>query len=82
VSATEADDGVVLLDERAGTYWQLNDSGAQVLRTLLSGGGAREAAEALCADYPVAAERAAADVRALVERLIAAGLVESAGARR
>jgi hypothetical protein len=35
MSATDTDDGPVLLDERVGRYWQLNRTGAFVLRLLL-----------------------------------------------
>jgi hypothetical protein len=40
VSAIDADDGLVLLDERSGKYYQLNSSGAIVLRALLDDGSA------------------------------------------
>lgn len=75
VSVTDTDDGLVLLDERAGRYWQLNRTGALVLQTLLDGGTPEDAAEALATQHAVTAERAAADVAALLAHLRAAGLV-------
>ncbi len=50
VSIVEADDGMVLLDERAGRYWQLNSVGVLVLRTLLNGATPEEIVEKLVTD--------------------------------
>ena len=75
VTLTETEDGAVLLDERSGTYWQLNSSGALTLSTLLSGGSDEQASEAVARRYPVDSGRALADVRALVSALRAARLV-------
>jgi Coenzyme PQQ synthesis protein D (PqqD) len=77
VSVTETEDGAVLLDQRSGRYFQLNASGLLVLSTLLAGGTAEQAADAVVARYPVEGGRALADVRALVESLRAARLVVS-----
>ena len=38
VSITDTDDGVVLLQQRTGRYFQLNHTGGRVLRRLLDGG--------------------------------------------
>ncbi|MGH8933469.1 MAG: lasso peptide biosynthesis PqqD family chaperone [Egibacteraceae bacterium] len=75
VSTVDTDDGLVLLDERAGRYWQLNASGAFVLRALLDGSCAQEAAGKLTDQHAVTSEKAATDVAALLEHLRAAGLV-------
>jgi Coenzyme PQQ synthesis protein D (PqqD) len=75
VSITKTDDGMVLLDERSGRYWQLNSSGALVLRTLLDGATLEQAATTLAARYPVCQEQASGDVTALVTSLRAARLV-------
>lgn len=75
VSLTDTEDGTVLLDQRSGTYWQLNSSGALILRTLLAGGSPEQAAAAVVARYPVERDQALVDVRALVESLRAARLV-------
>lgn len=75
VSVTETGDGMVLLDERSGRYWQLNSAGALVLRLLLDGVTPDEAAQTLTTRYPVSFERAGKDVAALVESLRAAQLV-------
>lgn len=76
VSLVKNDDGVVLLDERSGDYWQLNATGATVLDTLLDGGTTSEAVRVLAAHHPVTAARASADVRNLVDSLRSARLVE------
>ena len=75
VSTADTDDGLVLLDERAGRYWQLNPTGALVLRLLLDGAVPHQIAQTLADRHPVSTPRAAADVAALLEHLHTAGLV-------
>jgi hypothetical protein len=75
VSAADTDDGTTLLDEDSGEYFTLNPSAALVLRTLLGGGTAAEAARAITAEYEVDAETADRDVADLVAELRSAGLV-------
>jgi hypothetical protein len=77
VSIAETDEGMVLLDQRSGRYWQLNSSGALVLWRLFNGATLEQAAETLTTRYPVSRERASSDVAALVASLRAAGLVSS-----
>lgn len=77
VCATDTDEGMVLLDKRAGRYWQLNPTGRLILRTLLDGGTARQAAEDLSRQYLVNVEQASEDVSALVGQLRSAGLVRT-----
>jgi hypothetical protein len=76
VTATPTGDGMMLLDQRSGWYWQINATAALVLRTLLDGATAEEAATALTAAYPAAAGRAADDVAALVRQLHEARLTD------
>ncbi|RKN45052.1 lasso peptide biosynthesis PqqD family chaperone [Streptomyces hoynatensis] len=72
---------MVLLDERTGRYWQLNGTGAHILRALLDGGTPDGVAEALAARVEaVSREQIAADVRDLLDRLAAARLTEGAPA--
>ncbi|MER7394613.1 lasso peptide biosynthesis PqqD family chaperone [Streptomyces sp. NPDC000151] len=73
---TKNDDGVVLLDERRGDYWQLNGTGAAVLDTLLEGGTTADAVRLLSAHHRVPADQAGADVRQLIASLRDAHLVE------
>jgi hypothetical protein len=75
VSAADTDYGTTLLDEDSGEYFTLNPSAALVLRTLLGGGTAAEAARALTAGYAVDTDTADRDVADLVEELRSAGLV-------
>lgn len=77
VSTVDTDDGLVLLDERSGKYYQLNFSGAVVLRALVEGNSAEEAVRALCERFPDKTHRIAADVTAVIEHLRAVGLVIS-----
>ncbi|GAB2714390.1 lasso peptide biosynthesis PqqD family chaperone [Kitasatospora kifunensis] len=76
VTATPTGDGMVLLDQRSGKYWQLNATAALVLRALLEGASPEQAAAALTAAHPAAADRAAEDVSALVDRLRTVNLTE------
>lgn len=75
VSLTEADDGMVVLDERRGRYWQLNQTGAFVLRSLLDNRDVDVVATTLRERYPGTPDDVADDVRRLVGSLRAAGLV-------
>lgn len=75
ISTAQTDDGLVLLDERAGRYWQLNRTGAHVLRLLLDGTTPHQAAQTLTDRHAVSSEQASADVSALLKRLHDAGLL-------
>lgn len=75
ISTSDTDYGTVLLDERDGNYWQLNATGALVVRTLLDGGTQDEAVAALVDQFAVDDTQAEADVTALLDGLRSAGLV-------
>ncbi|WP_281250157.1 lasso peptide biosynthesis PqqD family chaperone [Streptomyces monashensis] len=75
VTACATGDGMVLLDERAGHYWQLNGTGTLVVTALLDGATPEQVAERLAATRPVTPERAAADVTALIAHLVKERLV-------
>jgi coenzyme PQQ synthesis protein D (PqqD) len=82
VSTADTEDGMILLDERTGHYWQLNLTGALVFRLLLDGAALQQVAQTLADRHPVSTEQAAADVAALLERLHSAGLVADHERRR
>jgi hypothetical protein len=69
VSVIETGDGMVLLDERTGEYWQLNATGATVVGVLRAGGTPKQAIARLADEHPAAAGRVGADVARLVESL-------------
>lgn len=75
VSAAGTADGIVLLNEQYGRYWQLNSSGAATLGYLLDGDTPAEAAQKLANSYGISLARATADVDALIDALQTAGLV-------
>lgn len=75
VSTAETDYGTVLLDQRSGDYWELNPTGALVVRTLMAGGDEEAAVAALVARFDIGPAQAAQDVDALVRDLRDAGLV-------
>ncbi|MFJ8469808.1 lasso peptide biosynthesis PqqD family chaperone [Streptomyces swartbergensis] len=74
VSTAETDYGTVLLDERAGTYWELNPTATLVVRTLLDGGEAADAAAALIREFDIDQAQALRDVEMLVGQLRSSGL--------
>ncbi len=76
VSTADTDYGTALLDEDSGEYWNLNPTGALVLRTLLGGGTPVQAVQQLTEQYAVDADTASRDVQDLVGGLHAAGLVQ------
>lgn len=76
VFEAETEYGIVLLDGDSGRYYDLNESGALVLRTLLSGGTAGQAAEALTAEYAVSLAEATQDVEDLLAHLRTTRMVE------
>ncbi|GHF48160.1 hypothetical protein GCM10010218_32040 [Streptomyces mashuensis] len=79
VSATDTDYGMVLLDESNGRYWQLNSTGALILRALLEGATPAQTAQRLGESYPaLAPERTAGDVAAFIHSLTEARLVVTA----
>lgn len=75
VSVAETDYGLMLLDEDSGQYWNLNPTGASVLRTLLDGGTPAEAAAELTEQFSVDRQNANTDVKMLVGDLRSAGLL-------
>jgi hypothetical protein len=75
VTVAESENGLVLLDQRNGRYWQLNATGAAVLRLLLDGYSPTAAAARVGRDYPEASERVRDDVLNLLDALREAGLI-------
>ncbi|MGW0559884.1 lasso peptide biosynthesis PqqD family chaperone [Streptomyces sp. NPDC003016] len=74
VSTAETDYGTVLLDERAGEYWELNPTATLVVSTLMAGGDEADAVAALTDAFDIGPDRAKQDVDALVRQLRASGL--------
>jgi Coenzyme PQQ synthesis protein D (PqqD) len=75
VSTVGTDYGIALLDEDSGEYWNLNPTGALVLRTLLEGGTSMDAVQALVERYDIDADTASRDVQDLLGGLHSVGLV-------
>ncbi|MBT2493830.1 lasso peptide biosynthesis PqqD family chaperone [Streptomyces sp. ISL-96] len=74
VSTAETDYGTVLLDERAGEYWELNPTGTLVVSTLMAGGDEADAVAALTNEFDISPDQAKQDVDALVLQLRTSGL--------
>ncbi|GGZ37661.1 hypothetical protein GCM10010365_68000 [Streptomyces poonensis] len=77
VVPTDTEHGTVLLDERRGRYFKLNATGTLVLRALLDGASGERAAALLQERYGIDAERARADVSALIDAVCAARLARA-----
>jgi hypothetical protein len=76
VFEAETEYGIVLLDGGSGEYFDLNGTGALVLRTLLAGATPGQAAQALTEEYAVDLDDAARDVGELLAELRTAHLIE------
>jgi hypothetical protein len=66
---------LVLLDERAGRYFQLNVTGAAMLTQLLAGSEQDAIVADLANRYPVTEDDVRADLGSLLDQLCTAGLV-------
>ncbi|MEU5213368.1 lasso peptide biosynthesis PqqD family chaperone [Streptomyces sp. NPDC020742] len=75
VVSTDTDDGTVLLNERTGRYWQLNGTGAEVLRRILDGAAPDLIAAEIAARHRIDASRAERDIAAVLDQLKTANLV-------
>ncbi|MGP3966827.1 lasso peptide biosynthesis PqqD family chaperone [Streptomyces sp. 6N223] len=75
VVTAETEYGAVLLDQRSGDYWELNPTGALVVRTLMRGGEESDAVAALVEEFDVSTPRATQDVSDLLAHLRSSGLV-------
>ncbi|MGW6024250.1 lasso peptide biosynthesis PqqD family chaperone [Streptomyces sp. NPDC055099] len=76
VSAADTDYGTVLLDERAGEYWELNPTATLVVKTLMAGGDEADAVAAVVGEFDIDVVRAREDVDTLVQELRTSGLAE------
>ncbi|GAA1669551.1 lasso peptide biosynthesis PqqD family chaperone [Kribbella sp. NPDC056951] len=75
MSWTDTDEGMVLLNEKSGSYLTLNRTGATVLHGILDGKSPDELITTLQASYPDASERIAADVGQLMTSFQQAGVL-------
>ncbi|MFF3008485.1 lasso peptide biosynthesis PqqD family chaperone [Kitasatospora sp. NPDC057940] len=75
--STDTDDGAVLLNQRTGHYWQLNQTGAYALQRLLDGSTPDHVAEEFAAHFGIAPAQAQQDITAMTGQLRSSGLVEA-----
>jgi hypothetical protein len=75
VVLTETEHGAVLLDERSGGYWQLNPTGAAVVRHLDAGGTLAEVVADLRTRHADHADAIGADLDGFVRTLRSRGLI-------
>lgn len=75
IATTDTDDGVVMLDERSGRYWQLNRTATLMLHALLRGAPPERIAEDLATRHHIDRQRVEHDIGALIDHLHNAKLV-------
>lgn len=75
ITTTSTKDGLILLDERSGRYWQLNSTGAHVLQALINGEQPEQIIREIAMRYCIDPHQAHHDVTVLTSRLHGAKLV-------
>lgn len=75
LSIAYTDFGSVVLDAARGTYWQLNPTGTVIAEGLFAGRGVDDITRQLVSDFEVPEPVARADVTALLDELLDAGLL-------
>ncbi|RKN08390.1 lasso peptide biosynthesis PqqD family chaperone [Streptomyces radicis] len=75
IATTSTEHGTVLLDERTGRYWQLNNTGSGILHALLAGQSQEQIVADLAERHDLEPKRARSDVTAIIDRLCAAKLL-------
>ncbi|WDT88615.1 lasso peptide biosynthesis PqqD family chaperone [Streptomyces sp. SCSIO-PteL053] len=75
IAVTTTEYGGVLLDEKSGSYWQLNDTGVIVVETLGAGRAPEAAVERIVAEFDVERAEAESDVAELTRRLVEAKIL-------
>jgi len=76
ISICPTDHSAVVLNERTGQYWQLNETGANILGALLNGAAAEATADRIASVRPVTRERALAAVATLVGAITLSRVVD------
>lgn len=75
IAVTTTEYGGVLLDEKDGSYWQLNDTSIIVVETLAAGRTPEAAVERIVAEFDVERGEAEADVAQLTQQLVEAKIL-------
>ncbi|MFG2833311.1 lasso peptide biosynthesis PqqD family chaperone [Streptomyces sp. NPDC048434] len=77
VSTAVTDNGMAVLEETTGRFFELNATGATVLTALLDGACPQELAQRLTAGADTGVEQVSADIAAFVTCLTEQGLAEA-----
>nr|WP_202546195.1 lasso peptide biosynthesis PqqD family chaperone [Streptomyces sp. SID2119] len=75
IAVTTTEYGGVLLDEKEGSYWQLNDTSIIVVETLAAGQAPEAAVERIVAEFDVERAEAESDVAQLTRQLVEAKIL-------
>lgn len=79
VVGCKLEDGNALLDLASGDYYRLNGTGAVIWECIGEGLGLHEIAERVVSEYDVEYDQCVADVLAVCDALLVAGLVVENG---
>jgi hypothetical protein len=63
ISLVESNGGFILLDKRAGRYWQLNEVGAMIFQSASAGDSLESIADKITAEFDVERSVALRDAR-------------------
>ncbi|HEY2904084.1 MAG TPA: PqqD family protein [Polyangia bacterium] len=75
ISGQRMEGGAVLMDAATGECFELNRVGAEVWEQLASDSDVAKVVSAVASRYGVAEDRVAADVRVLIDQMLARGIV-------
>ncbi|MFJ6440999.1 lasso peptide biosynthesis PqqD family chaperone [Streptomyces sp. NPDC091649] len=75
IAVTTTEYGGVLLDEKDGSYWQLNDTSTIVVEALAEGHPPETAVERILAAFDVERAEAESDVAELTRQLVEAKIL-------
>ena len=76
VLAQQVVDEMVILEPEGGTYFTLNNVGAEMINALAQGKGLEQVVAEITTEFNVTVEQARQDYLALLEHMHAQGLVE------
>ncbi|MER7452258.1 lasso peptide biosynthesis PqqD family chaperone [Nocardia beijingensis] len=75
MSIAETDNGLVLLDGRTGTYWEMNHTGRLLVDAIRQRQKLNDLYQKISTEFDVDAADAEADIRSVLGQLIAEGLI-------
>jgi hypothetical protein len=75
ISIAETNNGLVLLDGRTGSYWEMNQTGRIVIDAIRQEEPVNDLPKKISAQFDVDTDRAEDDIRSVLAQLITEGLI-------